>query len=54
MKKKSGWLRRALRRACACCGDSITEGYSITLTLCHDCMTDLEQWLEQRKRGSVR
>jgi len=50
MKKKGGWLRRSLRRACACCGDSIAEGYSITLTLCHDCMVDLEEWLEERKR----
>jgi len=35
---------------CQGCGEDLAEGYAITLRLCHDCMVNLEEWLERRKR----
>lgn len=40
---------KAVKR-CESCGDKTVEGYTITLRLCHDCMVDLDEWLERRKR----
>jgi len=37
---------------CEGCAEDLVEGYSITLTLCHDCMVDLEEWLKHKVKST--
>jgi hypothetical protein len=34
---------------CESCEKQLKEGYRVTVTLCHNCKVDLEEWFERRK-----